>query len=75
MVGHDEKTITFTAAAGTTIRVPKRVDWLPCEDITAHELALAVPSLLTLSVRGWGYPEDGIAALPENVRRHFRIHD
>ncbi len=66
---------TITFAAETTVRMPKRIDWLPCEDITAYELAIAVPCLFTLAVRSWGYPEDDIAALPENVRRHFKIHD
>ena len=74
-VTDDGPTFTFTGTTAT-IRIPKQVDWLPQPDITAHELALAVPSLFALATRqSWTYPEDTIAALPENVRRHFRIHD
>lgn len=70
---------TLTYGGGTmTIRMPKQVDWLPAEDITAYELALALPTLLSFLSTGsfgWRYPEDDVAMLPVNVRRHFRIHD
>jgi hypothetical protein len=59
----------------TNIRMPKRIDWLPREDITPYELAMAVPALFAVA-HGWDdHPENMVAALPDNVRRHFRIYD
>ena len=69
--GQGDTAVTFTSK----IRLPQRVDWTPHPDITVYELAIAVPILLLLARGRSYYPEDGIAALPENVRRHFRIHD
>ena len=72
-----EPTLTYHIESAV-IRKPRRVDWLPREDITAYELALALPTLLSFVVpgtMGWRYPEDDITALPVNVQRHFKIHD
>jgi hypothetical protein len=50
------------------IRQPKQYNWNPQENITAYELALCIPVLLT--VHTWGV-EFIIEALPEIARRHF----
>jgi hypothetical protein len=42
--------------------------WNPKEDITAYELALCVPVLMSASNYGIQY---FIEALPDNARRHF----
>jgi len=51
-----------------SIRVPECYEWKPQPDITAYELALAIPivSFHTFDT------ETAIKALPESVRRHFR---
>ena len=76
-VSDGEPTLTFTPGITPAIRMPKQIDWLPHPDITTYELALAVPALFAVAHNaGWNYhAEDMIAGLPENVRRHFRIHD
>ena len=40
--------------------------WSPKEDITAYELALALPILL-----GGRFPHERLTKLPDRVRRHF----
>jgi hypothetical protein len=73
MLTEGGETITFATQA--TLRESKRVDWVPKEDITTYELAMAMPALFALAHLRSYYPEDYIAGLPENVRRHFRISD
>jgi hypothetical protein len=62
----------FEPPSGLMLRVQKRYDWKPKEDITAYELALCVPVML--SNGGWGL-ECMIEALPESARRHFEVQD
>lgn len=50
-----------------TIERPKAYNWKPRPDITAYELALAIP---ILSFHTFD-TEARIEALPERVRRHF----
>lgn len=50
-----------------TIERPKAYSWKPQPDITAYELALAIP---ILSFHTFD-TEAQIAALPERVQRHF----
>ena len=46
---------------------PKQYDWKPQPDITAWELAMALPCLFLYSHN----IEQALAALPPNVTRHF----
>lgn len=67
-------TISATEAGMVAMRVPKPVHWEPKQDITAYELAMAIPIVLS----SWGplsFVEDHIAALAPDVRRHFRVGD
>jgi hypothetical protein len=57
----------YTGGFESVIRTPKSYNWKPQEDITAHELALCLPILMS---NGWDV-EFSINALPENARRHF----
>lgn len=67
--------LTMTYPEGVhRIRVPKPVQWKPVADITAHELALAMPTLLGMVTSAPFDIEDDVNALPENVRRHFHIY-
>lgn len=50
------------------IQLPKQYNWSPKEDITAYELALAVPILIYAR---HGDIENLVNGLPENCRRHF----
>ncbi len=53
-------------------RSPRPVRWHPQPDITAHELALAMPALLMLArVSSCIAIEEQVEALPKEVRRHF----
>ena len=45
---------------------PKRYNWKPQPDITAWELAMALPYLFSHNI-----DEQALAALPSNVTRHF----
>jgi hypothetical protein len=65
----------FVSSSEFTFRQPKIIRWTPAEDITAYELALAMPILFMVGSSSgfYGYAEDGVAALPENVRRHFTV--
>ncbi|RPH63781.1 MAG: hypothetical protein EHM78_27230 [Myxococcaceae bacterium] len=58
-----------------TLRLPDEVFWEPKEDITAYELAQAMPIILRMSQGDWqwNYPQDLIPALPSGVSRHFRL--
>lgn len=47
-------------------RQPIQFKWIPQEDITAYELAVALPYLF-----GHNYLDE----LPENIRRHFKTED
>lgn len=70
--------LTISAGEGLTIRTPRRIEWLPSADITAHELALAMPALLAAVSTNSGmvyYVEDMIGSLPEAARRHFKVSD
>jgi hypothetical protein len=49
---------------------PKQYRWAPKEDITAHELALCMPVLMSIGNYGIEYFID---ALPDNARRHFEV--
>ena len=44
---------------------PKQYDWKPQPDITAWELAMALPCFFSHNI------EVALAALPPNVTRHF----
>ena len=44
---------------------PKQYEWKPQADITAWELAMALPCLFSHNI------EQALAALPSNVTRHF----
>jgi hypothetical protein len=53
----------------------ERVDWTPQPDITAYELAQAMPvlSVVADSDRASQWIIDAVNRLPANVRRHFAI--
>lgn len=79
-----DEPITFTSDIGfavvsdsnfTSIRVPEARRWEPQADITAYELALAIPQMLVLMTGNYGYPQDLVDGLPPEVRRHFSHHD
>jgi hypothetical protein len=57
------------------VMLPDRVHWEPKEDITAHELALAMPVLFRIQSGdwNWNYPQHLMPTLPDGVRRHFRL--
>ena len=50
--------------SGLCIKPGKHYEWLPQEDITAHELSLCISAFFTLP--------HNIENLPEGARRHFR---
>lgn len=61
-------------ARAASIAQPRPVRWTPQPDITAHELALAMPVLFVLYATGLDYAhEPYVETLPPNVRRHFTI--
>jgi hypothetical protein len=68
-----EEAIFFSG--GTKLELPDIVYFEPREDITAYELALAVPILFRMMDCDWGWidPRQMIPSLPEGVRRHFRL--
>lgn len=75
-MSHILSTGALMTGSDFAIRQPKPVRWEPHADITTHELALAMNALLLVAGGNRGfdlYLEDHIAALPENVRRHFQI--
>jgi hypothetical protein len=56
------------------IKTPKPVRWCPQSDITAHELAQAMPVLINAACASWIYNTDReVEALPDEVKRHFVI--
>ena len=58
------------------IRIPKNVRWSPQKDISAYELALALPTLVRMATGiGHGFVEDEVEALPDTVNRHFTVTD
>lgn len=53
----------------STIQKPRNFEWMPQDDITAHELALCV-GVLILAMHG--FCGDAYDQLPENAKRHFK---
>ena len=64
--------LTTSGSGLVQIRVPKSVVWRPLPDITAFELAQALPVLF--SQGRISYQEDTIAAMPLGVQRHFEVN-
>lgn len=54
--------------SSVAIHIPKQYIWKPKEDITAYELALCLPMLMS---RGWYDMEAVVKSLPDNAARHF----
>jgi hypothetical protein len=55
------------------IRIPKRVRWVPQEDITTYELSLAI--MVLIAGPHLQFPEDSVANLPTQVQRHFVVEE
>jgi hypothetical protein len=56
------------------ISQPKPVRWCPQSDITAYELAQAMPVLINAASASWIYNTDReVEALPDEVKRHFIV--
>ncbi len=52
--------------------LPKEQWWRPKDDISAYELALALPVLILMGSRPHSFNvEDAVKALPVEVARHF----
>ena len=63
----------FVGTKDHAIRMPKRVEWAPQSDITAHEIALCLPVLFNMARGGpFSYPEDAIAGLASYAYMHIR---
>jgi hypothetical protein len=56
------------------VRVREAI-WNPMRDITTIELAHAMPVLIALALRPFGFdPVAAVEALMPEARRHFRLH-
>lgn len=59
-----------------TLKRPASYTWKPAADITAYELALALPIFHASSLGGWAYEvERMVEGLPPEVQRHFEKND
>ena len=59
-----------------TVRLhfPKIVEWTPQEDITAYELAVAIPVLFAI-VHGDENAAGQVDALPKPAQKHFTVSE
>jgi hypothetical protein len=56
------------------LHFPKLVQWVPLEDITAYELATAVPVLFAMA-HGKPTVADDVFNLPLGAQRHFKVSE
>jgi hypothetical protein len=56
------------------IRFHKILQWAPLEDITAYELAKAVPVLFAMA-HGKATVADDVSSLPLGAQRHFKVSE